>query len=168
MYVRPIWILGEGSSTFPRYRFVAAAVDQRAVLGFNMEDDIQALLSGNPTQLQTSGGVKSNGSTPTSQTGTSSTTTTLPGSPTTVPPGNASVAALLAKADSEFALADAALTAGQLGEYQLHNRNAQADVAAAQAKLNATGSTATTVPAAGKTSDSTVAGGGVTTTTGAP
>ncbi|HUI48526.1 MAG TPA: UPF0182 family protein [Acidimicrobiia bacterium] len=167
MYVRPIWILGEGSSTFPRYRFVAAAVDQRAVLGFNMEDDIQALLSGNPTQLQTSGGVKSNGSTPTSQTGTSSTTTTLPGSPTTVPPGNASVAALLAKADSEFALADAALTAGQLGEYQLHNRNAQADVAAAQAKLNATGSTATTVPAAGKTSDSTVAGG-VTTTTGAP
>ena len=53
MYVRPVWILGEGSSTFPRYKFVAAAVDQRAVLGFDMNDAVTALVTGNPTRLQT-------------------------------------------------------------------------------------------------------------------
>src|SRR5206468_3074063 len=59
MYVRPVWILGEGSTTFPRYEFVAAAVGQRAVLGYDMTDAVTALLSGDPTRLQTSGGVKS-------------------------------------------------------------------------------------------------------------
>ena len=40
MYVRPVWILGEGSTTFPRYEFVAAAVGQRAVLGYDMTDAV--------------------------------------------------------------------------------------------------------------------------------
>src|SRR5438132_1441508 len=87
MYVRPVWILGEGSTTFPRYEFVAAAVGQRAVLGYDMTDAVTALLSGDPTRLQTSGGVKSitQGGTST----TTTTTTTVPGTPTTLPPAPA-------------------------------------------------------------------------------
>ena len=62
MYVRPVWILGEGSSTFPRYKFVAAAVGQRAVLGFDMNDAVTALVTGNPHPPADPGGVKSDGS----------------------------------------------------------------------------------------------------------
>ena len=162
MYVRPVWILGEGSTTFPRYEFVAAAVGQRAVLGYDMTDAVTALLSGGPTRLQTSGGVKSilsggNGST------TTTTTTTVPGTPTTVPPANASANQLLASAQSEFDAANAALAAGKLGDYQTHIRNAQNDVAAAVAKLRPAGASTTTVPAS-----ATTAPAAATTTTGAP
>src|SRR5438552_6572932 len=156
MYVRPVWILGEGSTTFPRYEFVAAAVGQRAVLGYDMTDAVTALLSGDPTRLQTSGGVKSitTGGTST----TTTTTTTVPGGPTTLPPASASANQLLQSAQNEFDAANAALANRDLAGYQAHIRAAQADVQAAVAKLRPAGATSTTVAPRSA----------ATTTTGAP
>ncbi len=162
MYVRPVWILGEGSTTFPRYEFVAAAVGQRAVLGYDMTDAVTALLSGDPTRLQTSGGVKSITTGGTGST-TTTTTTTVPGTPTTVPPANASANQLLQSAQNEFDAANTALANRDLASYQAHIRAAQADVQAAVAKLRPAGATSTTVPRS-----STTAPAAATTTTGAP
>jgi uncharacterized membrane protein (UPF0182 family) len=160
MYVRPVWILGEGSTTFPRYEFVAAAVGQRAVLGFDMTDAVSALLSGGPTRLQTSGGVKSITSGGNGSTTTTTTTTTVPGTATTLPPANASAAQLLQTAQREFDAANAALAARDLAGYQAHTRAAEAAVDAALAKLGASGATTTTTAPA--------APAATTTTTGAP
>jgi uncharacterized membrane protein (UPF0182 family) len=165
MYVRPVWILGEGNSTFPRYKFVAAAVDQRAVLGFDMNDAVTALVSGNPTRLQTSGGVKSDGTvTPTTPTSTS----TIPGATTTttLPSTSASAEVLLNQTQAEFDAASAALAQGDLGQYQAHIRQAQADFAAYKAKLGITSSS--TLPSSTTTTPTTAKRAAVTTTTGAP
>ena len=40
------------SQPFPRYRFVAAVVGDRAVLGYDVNDAVTALVTGSPTQLQ--------------------------------------------------------------------------------------------------------------------
>jgi uncharacterized protein len=158
MYVRPVWILGEGTTTFPRYRFVAAAVGQRAVLGYDINDVVTALLNGTATRLQTSGGVKSDGTG--GSTTTTTTTTTVPGTRTTVPPASASANQLLQSAQSEFDAANAALANRDLASYQAHIRAAQADVQAAVAKL---GAVSTTIPGA-----TTTTAPKSTTTTGAP
>jgi uncharacterized membrane protein (UPF0182 family) len=160
VYVRPVWILGAGSNTFPRYLAVAAALGNRAVLGNNMQDAIQALLTGGRTNFQRIGGVNSQGNNQTG-TGATTTTTTVPsgsGPPPTSPPANASVDALLASAQTEFAAANAALRAGNLAAYQQHNAAAQADVQAAQREL-----ARTAAPAATPTTTAPV-----TTTTGHP
>jgi uncharacterized membrane protein (UPF0182 family) len=162
MYVRPVWILGEGNSTFPRYKFVAAAVDQRAVLGCDMTDAVTALVDNTTTRLQASQN-RNNPcntasppvTTPTIGGGSTTTTTTVPG-----PANNASAAALLQATQTEFDAAQTALAAGNLGSYQTHIRNAQADFEAYKVKAGITSSTTlpiptTTVPKA-------------TTTTGAP
>jgi uncharacterized membrane protein (UPF0182 family) len=147
MYVRPVWILGEGSSTFPRYKFVAAAVDQRAVLGLDMNDAVTALVTGNKTQLQTQGGVKQDGTVDGGGIpSTSTTTTTVPSSTNTVPPSNASATALLQDAQTEFDAANAALARQDLAAYQSHITRARQDVQQAYAKLGA--STTTTAPRA--------------------
>jgi len=161
--VRPVWILGEGNSTFPRYKFVAAAVDQRAVLGFDMEDAVTALVSGNPTRLQTSGGVKSDG-TVSGGGGSTTTTTTVPGGTTTstLPPSSASAAELLQNAQTEFDAANAALARQDLAGYQSHIAKARQDVQAASAKLGAGTTTTTTAPPGTTTVPA------ATTTTGAP
>ena len=91
MYVRPVWILGEGNTTFPRYEFVAAAVGQHAVLGCDMTDAVTALVNNTPTRLQASQN-RTNGcntgstlvTTPTTGgNGSTTTTTTVPGATTT-------------------------------------------------------------------------------------
>jgi uncharacterized membrane protein (UPF0182 family) len=146
VYVRPVWILGAGSNTFPRYLAVAAALGNRAVLGSDMNDAIQALLTGGKTNFQTRGGVGSQFGTQTGTGPTTTTPTTVPsgaGPPPTSPPPNASVNALLASAQTEFASANAALRAGNLAAYQEHNANAQADVQAAQRELQRNGGAAT-------------------------
>jgi uncharacterized membrane protein (UPF0182 family) len=149
MYVRPVWILGEGTTTFPRYLAVAAAVGNRAVLGNNMTDAVTALVTGQDTQLQLGGGVK--GVAPGGGVATpTTTTTTLPTTGGTQPPATASAAQLLQDAQSEFEQAQAALAAGKLGSYQSHNQAAANDVAAAYKKLGGTVTT-TTVPAASTT-----------------
>jgi uncharacterized membrane protein (UPF0182 family) len=165
VYVRPVWILGSGSATFPRYLGVAAALGSRAVLGFNMQDAIQALLAGRQTQLQiqVQRGV-SIGSAQNNRiaSGSATTTTTIPGGPpVTSPPANATVDSLLVAAQQQFAAANAALLQGDLAGYQAHNKAAQADVAAALAK-NAGAASPTTAPATPTTKPA------VTTTTGAP
>ncbi len=169
MYVRPVWILGEGNTTFPRYEFVAAAVGQHAVLGCDMPDAVTALANNAPTRLQASQN-RTNPcnvtatpiTTPTTGgTGTSTTTTTAPGPPVTVPPSTASATQLLQDAQTEFDAANTALAQRKLGDYQTHIANARADVAAAYAKLSA--ATTTTVPAGSSTTVPKA-----TTTTGAP
>jgi uncharacterized protein len=166
MYLRPIWILGEGTSTFPRYEFVAAAVGQRAVLGFDVPDAVNALVNNVPTRLQTSGGVRSiagqiGSSTPT--TGTTTTTQPSTGSTVTVP-ANSSVDALLAAAQKEFDLANSAYAAGDLGGYQRHNKLAAGYVQDAIARSGSTVTTTTVVPGAKRTT--TTAPAATTTTSG--
>jgi uncharacterized membrane protein (UPF0182 family) len=133
VYVRPVWVVGQGSQTFPRFRFVTAATGDRAVLGCDVNDAITALVTGKPTQAQrvaTNGGTLTNGcngvttpiTTPPNTTpGGSSTTTTT--SPTTTPtvPTNATAQQLFLQAQQEFSAAQAALKAGDLGAYQQHN-----------------------------------------------
>jgi hypothetical protein len=128
-------------------------------------DAVTALLLNTPTRLQASQN-RTNGcntgsstpvTTPTTPTGPTTTTTTVPGS--TVPPPNASGLALLKAAQAEFDAAGRALAAGDLGSYQAHIRNAQADFEAYRAKVDASSGS---VPAATTTVP------GTTPTTGAP
>jgi uncharacterized membrane protein (UPF0182 family) len=162
LYIRPIWVLGEGSSTFPRYQFTAAALGNRAVLGKNVQDAVTALLTGRSTQLQQQ--VQSGRSINDivgNQTGNNATgpttTTTLPSAatPTTAPAANASAASLLQSAKSQFAAAQAALAAGNLGSYQQHVVQAQADVNAAATQLGNQAAPTPTTSAPAKTTPST-------------
>jgi uncharacterized membrane protein (UPF0182 family) len=151
VYFRPIWLVGEGSSTFPRFKFVAAALGGRAVLGIDVNDAVTALVNNTETQLQKDvlsgtpiGSITGPGQTP----GSSTTTTTLPGGGTTPPPNNASVEQLLAAAAHEFDLANQALARQDLAGYQQHVKAAQQDVQAAQQKAGGSpsASSTTTVP----------------------
>jgi uncharacterized protein len=153
MYVRPIWI--EASEPpYPRFRFVAAVTGDRAVMGYDVDDVKTALLGprGTQTRLQrdvnggrsitdlanqpTNGTNNSNGSTTTTTTTPPNTT---PGS--TLPPGNQTAEQLLALAQREFDQAQAALEAGNLGEYQRHVAAAQAAVNSAAGKITASTTT---------------------------
>ena len=86
--------------------------------------------------------------------GSSSTTTpvtTAPSAPTVTAPSGQSVSGLLAEASTAFSDANAALAAGNLGQYQAYVRQAQADVAAARAQAHGASvstptTTTTTVP----------------------
>ena len=155
LYVRPIWVTGQSAQQKPRYRFVAAVAGDRAVLGYDITDATNALLSGKPTQLQTDiqrGGrsITDVGPGANTQTG-GTTTTTVPNTATTTPssgkgpPTNASTAALLADAQKEFDAADAALAAKDFEAYGRHIARAQEDVRRANAAL--AGSSTTTAPA---------------------
>ncbi len=153
LYFRPIWLVGEGSSTFPRFKFVAAALGSRAVLGIDVNDAVNALLNNTETTLQkdVQSGTPITSITNPGQTPGSTTTTTTPGGNVTpTPSGNQTVDQLLASANNEFTAANAALARQDLAGYQQHVKAAQADVAQAVAKLNATptppASTTTTVP----------------------
>ncbi len=168
MYVRPVWILGEGNTTFPRYEFVAAAVGQRAVLGYDMNDVVTALSTGNATQFQSSGGVKS-GLNPGNGTGsTTTTTTTAPntGPTVTVPASTATAAQLLQDAQTQFDAANAALAAQNLAGYQAAIARARTDVQKAYAKLGVPLPTTTTIPGAIRAATTTVPSSATTSTTG--
>jgi uncharacterized membrane protein (UPF0182 family) len=142
LYLRPIWIVGEGAQTFPRFSFVAGAAGERSVLGYNVEDVVTALVTGRDTEYQRDvrSGRVDPGTVPGGQPpGASTTTTTPPGTtPPTTPgssvPSDASVADLLAEAEREFDLADEALTARRLAEYEEHINNARRLLAQAQAR----------------------------------
>jgi uncharacterized membrane protein (UPF0182 family) len=154
LYVRPIWVTGQSAQQKPRYRFVAAVAGDRAVLGYNIDDATDALLSGRPTELQndiqrgrsiTEVGpedVPTDGTTTTTAppNGTTPTTTT----PGTAPPDSAGVEELLAHAQTEFEAAQDALTREDLGAYQQHIAAAREDVRRARALLR--GTSATTTP----------------------
>jgi uncharacterized membrane protein (UPF0182 family) len=133
VYIRPVWVEGESSQTFPRYKFVAAVVGERAVLGNDVNDAVRALLTGEPTALQASvvgnggnqgGNGNQDGSNGGNQGGGGTTTTTAP--PTTVPPsGDETVAELLARADAEFADAEDSMRAGDFLGWATHIDNAR-------------------------------------------
>jgi uncharacterized membrane protein (UPF0182 family) len=149
LYVRPIWILGETANAFPRYSFTAAVVGDKAVLGYDVKDAITALVTGQRTQYEedvVSGRATIAGGNVSGPTDSTTTTTvpTTPGTGTT-PPGNATVEQLLQQAQSEFALADAALQDRKLDEYQRHIEAAKTLVAAARTKFVA-GASTTTIP----------------------
>jgi uncharacterized protein len=157
LYIRPIWLVGEGSSTFPRFKFVAAALGDRAVLGIDVNDAVTALLNGTETQLQKdvqSGTPITSLTQPGQATGssTSTSTTTVPGGTPPPPPTNASVQQLLADAQTQFNLANQALQKAppDFTAYGQHIKQAESDIAQAQAKLAAPGTapapTSTTVP----------------------
>jgi uncharacterized protein len=152
LYLRPIWVEGEGAQTFPRFSFVAGSSGERSVLGYDVDDVVTALVSGNDTQYQRD--VRSNrideGAIPGEQPpGGSTTTTTTPGTtPSTTPgtvPSDASVAELLNEAEREYGLADEALSARRLAEYEEHIANARRLVGRARDRL-VEGSTTTTTP----------------------
>ncbi|MFM7224241.1 MAG: UPF0182 family protein [Actinomycetota bacterium] len=142
LYLRPIWITGEGQQPYPRYRFIAAVVGDRAVLGYDVADVTEALLTGGETRLQADvrGGRSINDVGPDGGGGGSgpgTTTTTVPTTPTTGPAADATVSQLLQTAQREFAAADAALKAGRLGEYEQRIAAARAAVSAAASRVDA-------------------------------
>ena len=160
LYVRPIWITGTSGQPYPRYRFIAAVLGDRAVLGNDINDAVTALVTGNPTDLQTqcqtSGcSVANPGG---NGTGSTTTTTTVPSTPGTNPPSTDTAAQLLAAAQHEFDLGDAAYNAHDLGGYQRHYAQGRADVIAALKKLTPGSSapTSSTAPP-GATTPSTAA-----------
>jgi uncharacterized membrane protein (UPF0182 family) len=116
IYMRPIWILGRGSSSFPRFRYVAMTYADKAILAFNVEDGIKALFSPNapavPEGSVGSGDQNSGNENP--DTTTSTTSTTVP-----EPSGNETVESLLDKAADELAAAER-VQGTDLGAYQEH------------------------------------------------
>jgi len=155
VYVRSILVEGQGSQTFPRYRFVTAATGDEAVLGLDVNDAITGLLTGKPTEAERivkNGGSLTNLNPNNPGNGTTTTTTTTPTTPpsgsTPPPPSNASAQTLLNAAQLEFDAANAALAAKDLGAYQSHVKKAQTYVEQAYVKLGVTqpGSTTTSTP----------------------
>lgn len=146
MYVRPIWVQGEGTQTFPHFRFVAAVVGDHAVLADDVTDAVNALATGTTPRLtngQTTPGQNNNSS------GSTTTTTTTPSTTPSSIPANATVQQLLQQAANELALADQAREAGNLGAYQQHVSNARSLIDRAESQ------SASTPPAAGATTTTT-------------
>jgi uncharacterized membrane protein (UPF0182 family) len=143
IYIRPIWVTGNGSQTFPRYKFVAAALGQQAVLGVDMNDAIQGLLTGNPTKADqiVQNGQQTTG--PNTTPNTESTTTTTIPSNIKPPPKNATVDELIAKANAEFAAGDQALAQQNLASFQAHYNKGKQYAQEAQAKAEAASTTTT-------------------------
>jgi uncharacterized protein len=111
IYVRPIWIKGQGESSFPRFQYVAMTYGERAVLAASVDDGVAQLISGATPP-------------PTEPTG-----------PTNPPAVNDTVAGLLNQATAEFNEATKALDKNppDLGAYQEHVDKAQGFVQQAQA-----------------------------------
>jgi hypothetical protein len=147
LYVRPIWVTGEGGQPYPRYRFVAAVVGDRAVLGFDINDAVNALLTGGRTEVERRFRSGESTDQPPGN-GTTTTTTTTPPATTpgtgTQPPADATAADLLRQAQAAFDAADAALRAGRLGEYERQIAEARRLVADATRRLGEPAPTTTT------------------------
>ncbi|MCZ7529208.1 MAG: UPF0182 family protein [Acidimicrobiia bacterium] len=118
IYIRPIYV----QSNIARLRFVTAFDGEKAVLRETLDEALAALYPGFrgiipedtgavPEELQ-----QDPGSTPPEETPGETTTTTSPD--TTEPAPEGSVEELLAQSQQAFGDADAALDAGDLGEYQ--------------------------------------------------
>lgn len=118
IYIRPIYV----QSNIARLRFVTAFDGEKAVLRETLDEALAALYPGFrgiipedtgavPEELQ-----QDPGSTPPEETPGETTTTTSPD--TTEPAPEGSVEELLAQSQQAFDDADAALDAGDLGEYQ--------------------------------------------------
>jgi uncharacterized protein len=145
VYARPIYVEGQGEGQFPRLRFVALTYGNSAVLvDFAGEGDLTTVEQG-IERLLTQPGISEPGTPPPDGTTTSTTpTTTAPTTtpstapPTTVPLSN-DARTLLEQAAQEFAAADQAFAAGDLGTYQDHVNAARRLVDAANAAISGGG-----------------------------
>jgi uncharacterized membrane protein (UPF0182 family) len=154
LYVRPIWVTGQGPQPYPRFRFLAAVAGDRAVLGCDVTDAVTALLSDTQTRLQKEGtGACGRPIAPTTPVenppgGGTTTTTTRPTTPGTgsQPPPSATVDQLIADAQREFQAADEALARKDLAEFQRHYKRGVDDVNRATALRSGSTTTTTTRP----------------------
>jgi uncharacterized membrane protein (UPF0182 family) len=135
VYVRPVYVEGQGEGQFPRLRFVALAYGGRSTLvDFQGEEiefttvqqALQGLVAG---EVPTEPTEPTEPSEPSEPTEPGATTTT----PTTRPPPSGSVDELLADAAAALDAAEAALDAGDLGEYQAQVSEAKRLLDAARA-----------------------------------
>src|SRR5918994_502384 len=98
LYIRPFYVQGAGTSSFPQFRFVVVAYgDQNPVRASTVEEGLAILFGQAPPQAPTDEG----------------------GAPTTPPPsGGGSVQELLNQAADKYQQAQEALRNGDLGTYQ--------------------------------------------------
>jgi uncharacterized protein len=120
VYVRPFYAQGRGTGSFPQFQFVVvySQGSGNAFCGQTVQDGLNQLLgltdaTACSISAPTSGNV---GNTTTTTTTPPTTPTTSP--VTTVPPSTGSVQDLLNQAAAKLDQAQAALTAGDLGQYQ--------------------------------------------------
>jgi uncharacterized membrane protein (UPF0182 family) len=145
IYARPIWVTGEGSSSYPRFRYVALTYGDKAVLKPTIDEALNALIANSV------GG------------GGGTTTTTTPGGGANN--ANATVSSLLQQAQDQYNKAQDALKKGDLAAFDNHIKAEQRLITRAlgQAQKSSTGTTtSTTSPAATSTTS------GATTTTAGP
>jgi uncharacterized protein len=131
LYVRPIYVEATTGNTFPRFKYVAVTYGEHSVLSNSIPEALNTLFGAGTTGNNPGGNVK----------------------PPPLPTGT--VAVLLAKAQTEFDAANAALKKGDLATYAKNITAAEADVAAAVRALAAAAkgtTTSTTVPGAARTS----------------
>ncbi|HEX4493206.1 MAG TPA: UPF0182 family protein [Acidimicrobiia bacterium] len=140
LYVRPVYVSTTEGATFPRFRYVAVAYGEKAVLATSMPDALNQLFGKNTAQNP---GTGNENPPPPAATGT--------------------VAELLAQAQTKFSAATTALKAGHLDTYAKDIQAAETLVDQAVVALDAESSTATTTP--GSTSPTTSAGGTTSSTT---
>jgi uncharacterized membrane protein (UPF0182 family) len=130
VYVRPIWVQGEVSQSFPVFNYVAMTYGDSSVLASDIDTGIAELLHTRPV--------------------TTPTTPTTPTSPTTpTGPENATAAALLQLAQTQYNEAQQALLtngAAGLNAYQQHIAAMQSLITRAIAELNKPASTTPTTP----------------------
>jgi uncharacterized membrane protein (UPF0182 family) len=102
LYIRPLYLQGAGQTKIPEFKFVAVVYGSRAVLGTTLNDALGQIFEGLPAQ-------PAPGEDPAD-----------PGTPTPPGPGGGTgdVASLLARADTAYAEAQAALKTGDLAGYQ--------------------------------------------------
>jgi uncharacterized membrane protein (UPF0182 family) len=140
VYARPIYVLANNTNAFPRFRFLAVSYGDRSVLAADIRDGLDQIFRGRAPRVEFESGVgQSNRG---GSQGTTTTTTT-----TTVPSGNLGddVRTLLNRAAAALDQAQAALEAGDLGQYQAKVEEARRYVARAN-EVEGAGTAPTTVP----------------------
>jgi uncharacterized membrane protein (UPF0182 family) len=146
-YVRPIYVEGSGNSPLPRFNYVAVTYGERAVLDLNVPDAVGHLLDGTIPPVELTGNTQPvsgpNGNTVTTTTTPNSTPTSTP---TSQPPSNATVAQLLAQANTLFGQANAALANQDLATYAADVKEAEVLVARAAALSGSPAPTSTSLP----------------------
>ncbi|MEI8000348.1 MAG: UPF0182 family protein [Actinomycetes bacterium] len=150
VYVQPVYIEGDGASSFPVYQYVAVFAQGRdPVLANTVNEALAKLFPG------------VSGATPGTAVPPSTSTPSTPSTPNNSsgqsPAGSGTVESILAQAAQKFNDAGAALRAGDLGRYQTLVQEAQALVAQAQQLLSAGASAAPTTSTTAARATSTAA-----------
>jgi uncharacterized membrane protein (UPF0182 family) len=147
IWARPIYVQGQGASSFPRFRFLVVSYGRTSVLAADIDDGLAQIFEGAPPRvdLEDSGTDPPDGSG--DDNGTTTTTTSPPTTPTTQPELPDDVEELLEIADEAFADAEAALQDGDLVTWAQRLEEAQEAVAEAR-RLSSESASTTTAPEA--------------------